>query len=129
MSRYVDLDERLAIARNEAGISDEPPSMFFRGRLWELPPDLPVDFLEQLNRPGTEGVLSAIASVLGLDVHALDPRLGLREAQALAEALPELYGLTAGESGASPESSPTGGTNARPTLRATTASTYRRPSR
>lgn len=119
----VDLDKRLELARLEAGVGDAP-TVTWRGREWTLPADLPVEFLSFLDAPHL--LPQALGLLLGPDLATIDPPLGLREAMLLAEALPELYGVTLGESKASDESSPSGGTRPRPTSSGTTGSTSRK---
>ena len=115
----LDLDARLELARTEAG-QGETPSIVWRGREWALPTDLPVEFLSFFD--DVQSLPKALETLLGPDMRALDPPVGIREAMTLAEALPELYGLTLGEPVASPGSSAGTGKRSKPTSPGTTGS-------
>lgn len=115
----VNLDARLAAARTEAG-QGEAPSIVWRGREWTLPADLPVEFLSHFDN--VSNIVAALESILGPDMRTLSPPVGIREAMVLAEALPEIYGMTLGEPEASPGSSTGTGTKSKRTSPGTTRS-------
>ena len=97
--RSIDLDAARA-ARAEAGA--EPVSLTFGDRSIELPVEMPADFALQLSVGDFRGAVDAL---LGEEAEwFFDLRPSLDDLKALADGASEVYGLTEGESGASPSS-------------------------
>jgi hypothetical protein len=95
--RSIDLDAARA-ARAEAAA--EPVSLTFGGKTIELPVEMPADFALQLADGDFRGAVTAL-----LDKETewfFDLRPSLDDLKALADGASEVYGLTEGESEASP---------------------------
>lgn len=118
----INLDARAAAHREARG---EPPALIFRGREYALPVTLTLDQAEVLNNAG-EDMRAVVLMLLGPEQAAMflasDPPPDLDDMVALAEVLSEAYGADAGESLASPASSPSTGTPPRPVSPPSTAS-------
>jgi hypothetical protein len=93
--RVINLDERLATARAEAGDSIER-IITWRGTEWKLPDDLPLAFAEHTE---ARRLTEALVSVLGEKVRGLG--VGFAEADLLVAAIAEQFGISPGESSAS----------------------------
>lgn len=97
-ARSIDLDAARA-ARAE--IADEPVRLTFDGKTIELPVEMPADFALLLADGDFRGATTAL---LGDDNTGwfFDLRPSLDDLKALTKGAGEVYGLTAGESEASP---------------------------
>lgn len=113
----VNLDE-LAAARREA--TREPPTVIFKGQTFELPPEPDGRIIDLFGKVGSlsnigkdpdalaeaAGIINELCTMLLGD--SFDAFMALRpslmDLMALAEAFPELYGMSEGESQASPPS-------------------------
>jgi hypothetical protein len=96
-TRSIDLDAARAARAEAAG---EPVALTFGGKTIALPPELPADFALLLADGDFRG---AVKALLNEDAQwFFDLRPSMDDLKALAEGAGEVYGLTEGESEASP---------------------------
>jgi hypothetical protein len=120
MARTLDLDAKRA-ARSEA--ENQPHSLVLGGQTFELPPRMPLLFLDYLTQMDFGGAMRTLFGEAWPKFAVLDP-----EMDDLIDIAEELYGIGDffGRPSGSPASSDNGGTPAKPTSKHTTGSTSRR---
>jgi hypothetical protein len=121
-----DLDAARAAraAREEVEGPRKPPSIRFGGRDFIVPNVCPLDVVLAVDRGDAERFIRGLVGDAFDDFMALGPDLD--DYLAIKDALLILYGVSEGESSASPKSLPRTGTRSRPTSNGSTGSTRRK---